>query len=67
MATYHTCKECEIHHYDNCATCFGFGVYKEPTSDGYIPVTAGDAHSGKFNREWIPCPECGSTPEGISE
>lgn len=56
------CTECEIHHYDNCHTCFGFGVYSYGEQ---TPVTAGQAREGLFFGDVIPCPECGSTEKGL--
>jgi len=67
MKEYHVCHKCEINHYENCGTCFGFGVYYAENS--CIPVSASIAHNK--NTEGRPeisgCPECGSTDNGISE
>ena len=67
MANYRICTKCVIHHYENCGTCFGFGVYAKATEDGLIPVNAHAAHAQEFRGETIPCPECGSTPEGLPQ
>jgi len=57
------CTECEMHHYDNCHTCWGFGVYSH--GDQTQPVSAGEAHARWFFGDVIPCPECGSTEKGL--
>ena len=58
------CTACRIHHYENCGTCFGFGMY--PGRDGsLVPISAGAAHSGEFPGNWATCPECDSGPEGL--
>lgn len=66
---YRICTKCLIHHYENCNTCFGFGIYEPDDSPGKtFPVIAAAAHGfiaihGKF----LPCPECDSTIKGISK
>lgn len=67
---YRICTKCEIHHIENCGTCFGFGVMKQLESDEegktFIrPIAAGRAIDGDAG-DWMPCPECKSTPAGIS-
>ena len=61
------CTRCAIHHYENCGTCFGFGLY--PGERELFPITARWAHGSPPSRplpeKWIPCPECGSTPAGL--
>ena len=58
------CTACRIHHYENCGTCFGFGMY--PGRDGsLVPISAGAAHSGEFPGNWATCPECDSGPAGV--
>ena len=54
---YRICTKCEIHHVENCNTCFGFGLLKH--SGGII--SAHMAHSE--NPDYIICPECGGTPK----
>jgi len=60
------CTNCEIHHYENCPSCFGFGVYNVKAADYRIyPMPAGAAHDGSFRtKDWEPCPFCHSTPYG---
>lgn len=59
------CKECEVHHYENCENCSGFGVYTVVRHPGKtFPVLSGDTHQGKVGK-WRPCPECGSIPAGL--
>lgn len=49
MSEYRICKKCAIHHYENCESCFGFGVYKiSNTPDLAWPVHADEAMSGKL-------------------
>jgi len=50
--------DCEVRpHYTNCSGCFGFGVKK-----GGEPIPA--CHCPTVWYPWLPCPVCGSTPEG---
>ena len=64
---YHICTECKIHHYENCDTCFGFGVYKNPNCTEQFPITAGVAHDLHLSpiKGALPCPECKSTLKGL--
>ena len=65
---YRICTNCPIHHYENCNTCFGFGVYTVERYPGeYFPVSAGAAHERTFRGPCFPCPECGSTPNGLPD
>lgn len=60
------CTECNPHHYENCRSCFGFGVYPGKEID-IVPISAGDAIDGKWPSLWRPCPECKSTPKGLPD
>ena len=62
MKEHRICTKCRIHHYENCESCFGFGVYLLKLGDA---VTGGDAARKRFKSVVIPCPECGSTEKGI--
>lgn len=53
------CRKCEIHHFENCPACFGFGV-----KAGGVPVTAEEAHSGEMLISFR-CPICNSTHFGL--
>lgn len=57
--SYKICTACDIHHYEDCGTCFGFGLHDDDTI-----VRAIDAHNKNYTRT-IPCPECGSTVKGL--
>ena len=59
--TYTICKTCNPQHYENCRTCFGFGV-KLGSRGQNVPISAG---SIKSITEWQACPECKSTPSGL--
>ena len=59
MKKYLVCTTCFPHHIENCDTCFGFGVFKNS-----IPINASYVSDGK--RKCLPCPECGSTLEGLT-
>ncbi len=62
---YNICTKCTPHHYENCPTCFGFGVRKQPSQDGLIPVRAGDFEA--INElDWAVGPECNSTLAGLT-
>ena len=66
---YSICTSCKIHHFDNCETCFGYGIKKKifEIQDENIPVSAYDAEcirSG-FILMWDYCPECHSSPYGL--
>lgn len=67
MEKYRICKKCEIHHFENCGSCFGFGVYSVKDRPGELfPVTASEAMIEKVYRgEVQACPECGSTTLGM--
>lgn len=65
--SYRICTACTIPHYENCDTCFGFGVYVAKSGE-LFPVTANEAIETKVYRgELQPCPECGSTVTGVPE
>lgn len=65
---YTICEKCEIHHYENCKTCRGFGVYTLANRKSEIfPVDAYDAIHHIKRGEQKPCPECGSTVEGVPQ
>ncbi len=59
------CTDCSIYHYENCNTCFGFGVY--PGKEKPCAVTAVEAADKTYQANWYACPECKSTPLGIPE
>jgi len=63
MNKYRICIKCPIDHYENCDTCFGFGVYI--IDDVTYPISASDAHSEEFRHPVWQCPECGSTIKGV--
>ena len=54
------CMNCDINHYENCTSCYGFGLYE----DG-IPITAYSSVYKIFNHKTIICPECGSDHNGV--
>lgn len=71
---YRICTTCRIHHYENCHTCFGFGVYRD--EGRLIAITVADAHgrppiyldyviSNSHLEYAIACPECGSGLDGV--
>lgn len=60
---YRICTKCTPNHYENCDTCFGFGVLF--AMGNYIPIAAGKAKNPP--NKWEKCPECHSTPNGISK
>lgn len=71
MTEYQICRRCPVWHYENCGTCFGFGV-RVNSSGLNVPIRACEAiHVGNSSDqplpEWIRCPECGSTPQGLSD
>lgn len=66
------CTSCQIKHYENCRTCFGFGVKDIVHPDGLIPVNASTAEEiriyGTLPAARVKrCPECGSNVYGIDE
>ena len=62
----HLCTDCTPHHYDNCPTCFGYGVRAQSCDGRPAPVGSAAARDPK-DTEWLPCPTCGSTPAGPPE
>lgn len=63
---YRICTQCDIPHFENCGTCFGFGVYSVKGREGELfPVAAIEALQTKqYRGEVQACPECGSTTSG---
>ena len=60
---------CDVQHYENCNTCFGFGLFNEPHPDAPVPISAEEAENirlGKLTRNTQSCPECGGTIWGFS-
>lgn len=66
---YRVCRECGVPHYENCGTCFGFGVYSVDLRAGELfPVSANEAMvTKKYRGVVFPCPECGSTVLGLPD
>lgn len=75
----HICTNCPTHHYADCRSCFGFGVYRAP-SGKLSPVTGrevaerqwlstitGERNTDRppFPEGLLPCPECGSMHAGV--
>jgi hypothetical protein len=62
------CDKCEVHHYENCPKCFGFGQYKNIKGD-LIPITAYEAElyrDGKVSENKLShCEFCDSNIYGI--
>lgn len=74
MIDYHVCRKCDVPHYDNCGTCFGFGCYQFHAWEAvYFPLRAGlggpDMQEERDNLGLITvkCPECGSNANGVPE
>jgi hypothetical protein len=64
---YKICTTCEIHHYRNCRTCFGFGIWKRRVNGEIVAVSA-DVVMGPHKvdpEEFEACPECRSTIQGL--
>lgn len=57
--TYTICTICDIHHYEDCPVCFGFGFH----GDGVV-MSAADACNRNYT-DWIRCHECWSSPLGV--
>ena len=53
------CRECDIHHVQNCPRCCGFGL---KASGGIIAAEEAQAYQ---SLEYEPCPICKSTPFGV--
>jgi hypothetical protein len=58
---YTVCTLCDIHHYEDCPDCFGFGFH----DDGTI-MSAFDAEYRNYTG-WTRCNKCGSSPSGVPE
>lgn len=65
MTDYRICTHCNIHHYENCPTCFGFGLKYAKLHKTLIPIGAGEAEKKAYPKDWQACPDCKSTPRGI--
>lgn len=61
----HICETCDVKHYDNCPTCFGFGVRPRTVDGDPIPIPAGEPPGAVEGINYLPCPACKSTPAGI--
>lgn len=72
----HVCETCDVKHYDNCPTCFGFGVRAalgvRIEADGEpVPLSAQGAEQFRAvgpmpgDMPFAPCPTCKSSPWGI--
>jgi hypothetical protein len=62
---YRICEKCTPKHYENCGTCFGFGVYTRDNRPGEVfPLPASRIYS-KVGLLLQICPECGSDINGI--
>lgn len=59
---FRVCRDCDVHHVENCTTCFGFGMW----STG-APVIADEIQKAKYASDKKPCPECGATWRGYLE
>lgn len=72
------CTTCAVHHYENCGTCLGFGIYDpEFARERWgaqtiaVPVLAAEAIPDPRDATpgprgpVAPCPECGSTEKGV--
>lgn len=61
------CHRCDITHYENCPTCWGFGVYaSHDTRLRLVPVSgAMAAGSEPLPPSARACPTCRSTPLGV--
>jgi|APSaa5957512622_1039677.scaffolds.fasta_scaffold72199_2 hypothetical protein len=55
------CRDCDIAHYNNCTTCFGYGLIY---SDRLMPITAREAEEKEYDG-FEYCPECLSGPMGV--
>ena len=64
---YRICRKCPIEHYENCETCYGFGVrYVEGKEFATIPISAEETIEAKGElKEFSDCPECGSNYLGL--
>jgi hypothetical protein len=58
------CKSCHVPHFENCPSCFGFGLYQKEDGTNY-PVSAFDSQQLEFKHKVIPCNYCGSTEKGM--
>ena len=58
---FRTCTNCQIHHYENCTKCFGFGLDAATKT----PISSGEAMGDDRLPNWIECFVCKSTPKGV--
>ena len=65
---YRVCTSCEVHHYENCPDCFGFGLAVNGATGKTMPALASEAH-GEARLPplytYAPCPTCKSTIYGV--
>lgn len=68
MNRYRICYKCSFSHYENCKTCYGFGVYKSSIDNhSLLPVAAWMAYEKPDTIEWFYCPECKSGINGLPD
>lgn len=64
---YRVCTKCKVMHYENCETCFGFGLYT--TAGMYLAYPLSESKAidgiGTDVTKLFPCPECKSTNKGV--
>ncbi len=61
-----------LRHVENCARCFGWGTAKErPNATHQLerlpPLSGGSLQDALDSGDWLRCPDCGGTPNGITE
>ena len=65
----HICRECPIHHVDNCEDCFGFGF--EKIGSKMVPLRASKVLEvlcgSRVITTSLSCPTCGSNHEGAND
>jgi len=64
--TLRVCTACVVQHFENCADCFGFGLYVGEEG-GYVPASASMAMDKGLpqGKESVSCPTCHSTITGV--
>lgn len=61
-----------LRHVENCPACFGWGTAKEREGathqlERFPPLPAAELADALASEDWLRCPDCGGTPNGIVE
>ena len=61
-----------LRHVENCDSCLGWGTMKERPNakhrlERFPPLAGESLEDARATGDWLRCPDCGGTPDGIVE